>query len=122
MRDASQPLRAGDLRDRVRIEGSTDTLSDTGGIVSGGVTVIATGVPAAIEALPLPFQSREQQGAGGQQSALTHTIRMRYRTDVKPAMRIVELGSLGRTFEIIVPPQPDVRKSEIGLLCVQRVN
>lgn len=115
-------LKAGDLRDRVRIESSPGTLSDTGGIVTGAAAVIATGVPAAIEPLPLPFQAREQQGAGGQQSALTHTIRMRYRTDVKPSMRIVELDTPGRTFEIVVPPQPDVRKVEIALLCVERVS
>lgn len=115
-------LSSGDLRDRVRIEGSTDTLSDTGGIVAGATTVIARGIPASIEPLPLAFQAREQQGAGGQQSALTHTIRMRYRTDITPAMRVVELGAPGRIFEIVVPPQPDARKVEIALLCVERVS
>ncbi len=118
---AQERLRSGELRERVQIETTGESLSDTGGIISGVVTVVATGVPAAIEPLPVSFQARESQGAGGQQSSLTHQIRMRYRTDIKPAMRIVELDSPGRVFEIVVPPQPDVRKREIALLCVEKV-
>lgn len=117
-----QRLRAGELRTWVRIESVDQTLSDTGGLVSGPPTVIATGVPVAIEPLPIAFQAREAQSAGGVQSVLTHQVRMRYRADIRPAMRVVELETPGRVFEIVIPPQHDARKRESVLLCVERVS
>ena len=115
-------LKTGDLREWVRIETAGGTLSDTGGQTSTTPVVLAASVPAAIEPLPIGFQAREGQALGGQQAALTHQIRMRYREDIKPSMRIVELESPNRTFEIVVPPQPDVRKREITMLCSEKVS
>jgi head-tail adaptor len=115
-------VRVGELRTRVRVESAGMVLSDTGGFVPGPVTVVATEIPVAIDPIPIAFQLREAQSIGGQQSALTHQIRMRYRTDIKPAMRVVELEAPGRVFEIVVPPQHDAKKRESVLLCIEKVS
>ncbi len=117
----AQRLTTGDLRAWVRIETVGGTMSDTGGQTSTTPVVLAASVPAAIEPLPIGFQTREGQSVGGQLAVLTHQIRMRYREDIRPSMRIMELESPYRTFEIVVPPQPDVRKREIAMLCAEKV-
>jgi SPP1 family predicted phage head-tail adaptor len=115
---ADPRLQAGDLRDQVRIERTTTTTTDTGGQQDGVVTVIATDW-AAIEPVS---GTRETVAAGGQQTSLTHRIRFWYRTDIRPADRIVEIEAPARTFEIVVPPRPDPWKREIELLCVEKVS
>jgi SPP1 family predicted phage head-tail adaptor len=118
---ADTKLRAGDLRDQVRIERTVTTTTDTGGQADSGVTVVATDW-AQIEPFSAGFQTREQISLGGQQTSLTHRVRMWYRTDIRPIDRVIEVEAPGRTFEIVVPPQPDQWKREITLLCVEKVS
>jgi SPP1 family predicted phage head-tail adaptor len=77
---------------------------------------VCTGVKASIE----PLQGRELIAAQAVQSETTSKIRIRYRTGITAAMRIV-FGA--RLFNITAPPiNPGERNQELILMVSEGIN
>ncbi len=102
-------MRAGDLRNRVKIQSKSVTRNTFGEEVVSWVDVAT--VWAAIE----PLSGREFLAAQAVNAELTVRIRIRYRTGIDSSMRVL-FGT--RVFEIISPPiNPVSDKRELHLMC-----
>lgn len=105
-------MRAGALRHRVRLEDAVDTRDSGGGLTR--VWQLLDVVPASIES----EESGEPVEAGSPSSKVRHLVRIRYRTGVTPAMRAVFRD---RSFRILSIVDPDQRKKELLLTCIEKV-
>lgn len=113
------PLNAGALDRRIAIQyraaGETDR-----GQPSGAWTTLAK-----VWAQPMPQRGREYFAAAGMQAELGFVWRIRHRTDVTAAMRVVELDASDQpgssTWELAGPPVPDARREWLDLYCLQGV-
>ena len=106
-------MRIGNMRSRITIQtlgGSTDA--------GGGQTTTWSALDTPIWAHIRPLSGREIQMANAQVGVVTHEIRIRYRTDVTTAHRIL-LGS--RTFNIKVVLNPDDNNQMLLLKCEEGV-
>lgn len=79
--------------------------------------LVEDGVPAAINVVPLNFQSFERMQAGGLQASTTYTVVIRYRTDLTEAMVLHETCCTKRKFQILAIV-PDERRSKLEMQCV----
>lgn len=105
------PLTIGALRHRVTLEQVTQT--PDGG---GGSTETWTAV-ASLWASIDPISGSESLIAERVAGAITHTIHIRHRSGVTPAMRF-RLGT--RIFEITAVIDPDERRRHLKCLCHER--
>lgn len=110
MRDSNKPLTAGELRHTVRVTAPAGT-------VAAGEEVIAVGVPAAINVVPVNFQAREGLQVGGLQTATQYVVTVRYRTDLLPSYVIEEQCCTRRTFQVL-NVVPSDRKDALDMTCV----
>lgn len=78
---------------------------------------IASGIPAAIEALPLQFQQNERLALGGVQAQTVYTITVRYRDDVLKTYTLIEECHTERSFQIL-QIIPSDRMDWLELTCV----
>lgn len=110
-------MRAGPLRDRVRILAPADT-RDAGGAVSTGTTQVAE-VAAAVE----PLSSRERLIGAQSASRVALRVRMRYYAGLTPAYKLqhIDTDATGgvRTYEILGVWNPDGRRIEHICDCVE---
>lgn len=100
---------AGDLRERITIKSRSST-TDTG----PGKTVAWTTTVATVWACIKPATTRELLIGQAMTSEVTHTVTIRYRTDVTPAHRIT-WGS--KTLQIHSVADPDGRHTWTQLVC-----
>lgn len=104
-------MAAGELKHRIAIQGITRTADGQGGYTEAWSDVVT--VWAKIEAL----SGRELWQAQQVQSAVTHRITIRYRSDITPAMRI-KYGA--RYFNVDAVINPDEGKEQLQLLCKEQ--
>lgn len=102
-------MRIGDLRHRVTIQEYSEIVDEYNTPVGGEWQEVCT-VWAAVE----PIQGREYILLHNTQSELTTRIRIRYRSGIKPAMR-VKYGD--RIFDIQSVIDPEERHIELQLMC-----
>jgi len=102
----------GKLRHRVTIQNKV-TLPDGYGGVTSTWQDVAT-VWASVE----PLNGRELYAAQQVKAELTHRIRIRYMSGIKPEMRI---AFDNRTFEIEAIIDPEERHESLELLCSEVV-
>ena len=71
----------------------------------------------------MPRRGREYLEGKQQQAAISHRVRIRYRSGVKPTMRIkFDLDSRdARYLEIVDVIEPYVRGTEMQLMCTEHV-
>ncbi|MFW6331221.1 MAG: phage head closure protein [Gemmatimonadota bacterium] len=96
-------IRAGDLRDRVTVQEETLTDDDRGGKTSGGWSAVSgmSRIPAQVK----PLDGDERIAALQAQSGISHEVRMRYRTGITSAMRLLwHAYGADRTLYITSPP------------------
>lgn len=105
-------MRAGTLRHRVRIQQLVQTGDGMGGIMETWQDVAV--VWAAVE----PLQGRELFEAQQVRAELSHRVRLRYRPDIAPKMRLIHKG---RVFHIESVINRDERNRELVLLCAEEV-
>ncbi len=105
-------MNAGMLSYRVQIQQATETRDSYGAAIQTWNTVAT--VWASIEAISV----REFFDAARINAEVTHRIRIRYRSNVTPAMRIVESS---RTFDIYGAFDPDGKKRELVLMVKEAV-
>lgn len=109
-RDTSKPLRAGDLRHYL-------TLEAPAGAIDVEASDLETHVPAAITVVPVNFQNRENQQAGGLQTATAYTVTVRYRTDLVASYVWREECCTQRRFQIL-SIIPSDRRDAVDMTCV----
>jgi SPP1 family predicted phage head-tail adaptor len=107
-------MRAGTLRHTVRIEASVPVRQPGGDRKPEWRTIPrGSGVPASVESL----SGGEQQNGTQQQAIATTEIKLRYRDDVKPEMRIIHDG---RTLNIVRAFDPTGRRRELWCHCKEQ--
>lgn len=104
----SHNLRAGDLNRRITIQQRSST-PDSYGQQSGAWTDVVT-CWAGIE----PLTGRELLAAQAVNTENTHQVKLRYRTGITAAMRVVYQG---RLFNILSVIDPDTAHVALHLLC-----
>lgn len=83
--------RAGLMRERVTVQSATVSADNIGGISDGAVTwaSIATVPDIWARVMPISGRGAERVNAMQLQSAISHEVTIRYRTDLTPAYRLV---------------------------------
>jgi len=103
----------GKLRHRVTLQEYKEVLDQYGTPIDQGWQDVAT-IWASIE----PIQGREYVLLQNTQSELTTRIRIRYRPEITPAMRVL-YGT--RVFNIQSVIDPEERHRELQLMCNEKV-
>ncbi len=104
-------MRAGKLRHRITIQQRSESARDDYGAPTYAWSTLATRW-ASIE----PLRGQERFIADQTQSGVTHRVRLRYLSGVKPEMRF---DYDGRTFEIAQVLNRDELGAELELLCFE---
>lgn len=107
-------MQAGKLRHRVNIEVRATTRGNLGGQVQTW-TAVATSVPARVEQL----SGKELFAAQQINPQLSHKVSMRYYSGLDPKHRLLWEG---RYLDILSIANPDARREEHLLLCLERVD
>jgi len=105
-------MRSGELRHRVTIQAKSITQNGFGEPVETWSDV------ATVWASVQPLAGREYFQAQQIKADITLRIRMRYRSGIQPAMRLLFES---RVFEIQAVIDPDERHRELELLCAEKV-
>lgn len=113
------PLNAGQLDRRIAVQSRASGKDERGQANGAWQTV------GKMWAQPMPGKSREFFAAAQMQAELGTMWRVRYRTDVTAAMRVVELDAdddeTTTTWEIVGPPVPSANREWLDLYCLQGV-
>lgn len=104
------PINAGLLNVRVRIE------VRAAGVDALGQASETWQEVAELWARPRPLQGREFFAAGGQLAESSGTWELRYRADITPKMRLVDLRAGGLTYDIQAV-LPDAQHEGMDLVC-----
>lgn len=104
-------MRAGRLRHRLQLQRAVEARNGYGEVIQAWSTA------ATVWGSAEPLQGREYQLAKQTQAETMMRFRIRYRTDVRPSWRVV---CDGRNYDI-VDAQPDERRVELHLMCVDVV-
>lgn len=107
-------MQSGRLRERVAIQTATVTQNTSGEEISSWAT--ATTVWAQI--LPGAVSERFSAAAGQRASEITHTVRIRYRSDITPKKRL--LWGM-RILEILGQMDPDGRTTDLLIMCKEEL-
>lgn len=100
-------MRAGRLRTRVTIQQRTDTQNDIGELVPTWTTL------AAVWADVIHNSGLEAIKAGAGASIVKASIRIRYRADVKPSMRVAKGADVYNILAVL----PDQGREYCDLVC-----
>ena len=101
-------MRAGELRARVTLQALTTTVDVGPGKTVAWVTLVA------VWAQVTPLNSRELIQAQAMGSSVSYTLRIRYRTDVTAANRVLWAG---KTLQVHSVVRVDGRTAYLDLLC-----
>lgn len=107
------PLNAGELDRRIRIQYRAAG-RDAAGQSNGTWTLLAE-----VWAKPMPQKGREFFAGGQMQAELGFVWRIRHRSDVTAAMRVLDDADI--PYEIAAAPVPDARREWLDLPCLQGV-
>jgi SPP1 family predicted phage head-tail adaptor len=107
------PVNAGELDRRIRIQYRANG-RDAAGQPNGSWTLLAE-----VWAKPMPKAGREFFAGGQLQAELGFVWRIRHRTDVTAAMRVLDDADI--PYEIAAAPVPDARREWLDLPCLQGV-
>lgn len=102
----------GQLRERLKIEQALLSTRDDGGLTVTWSTL------AKVWARVQPLRGREALAAQQLESSLTHRVTIRYRSDIRAAMR---LDWNGLKLNIRTVGNPDERRHFTELMCEQGV-
>lgn len=107
-------MRGGSLRHRITVEAHVETDDGHGGFVEN-VSVVCARVNACIE----PLNGRELDRAMQIDPRSTHTVTMRFRSDVLARHIVIyHDGRTDRRFEVISSPTDDgERKRQMTMVC-----
>lgn len=105
-------MRAGRLRDKIKIESKTNTIDSVGDAVETWATF------AEIRAEVKTQSGKEFLSAREQHAELTHVITARYLSGVTSQMRVNNGGSY---YNILSVFDPNSRKSEMRLYCREQL-
>lgn len=105
-------MRAGELRHKITIQELVEQVDEYGTPTGTSTWQDVCTVWAAIE----PIQGREYVLLHSTQSELSARIRIRYRSGIKPAMRVV-YGD--RVFDIQAVIDTQERHIELQLMCIE---
>ena len=106
-------MRAGELRRQITLQSRGASIDSWGQQSTGwGGDIVCY---AQIE----PLAGRELMAAQSMQAETTHTITIRYRTGVTPAMRALYQG---RVFNVLSVIDPDMTHTSLQLLCSEGLN
>ena len=108
-------MNAGDLRHRVTLQSLTETRDGANRVTGETWAAEASGIPAHIR----PMTVNERMLAGQTASRSTHIIRIRYRSGVTAAMRLVDEESGTRVFEILGIRDLEERHREMLIDCIE---
>lgn len=100
----------GTLRDRVQLRGKTMVADGVGG--HEAVYMALATVWARVHAL----RGRETREAGGRTASISHTVVMRFRSDVKPGDRIAYRG---RELEVLSAEDLNGRRAYLSCACTE---
>lgn len=103
-------VRAGVLRHRVTIQ-SPQAGTDTWGQPIDGWSDVVSSLPAEVRDIRGREFWQQQQAPGGD---VNTRVRIRYRTDLAPVMRVLHMG---RDLRIEAILDPDGRMAELHLMC-----
>ena len=105
-------MRSGELRHKITIQAKGITQNEFGEPVETWSDV------ATVWASVQPLAGREYFQAQQVKADITLRVRMRYRSGIQPAMRLLFES---RVFEIQAVIDPDERHRELELLCAEKV-
>lgn len=108
-------LAAGDLRHVISIQAKIETTD-----LYGGQIFTWANVAAGVRCKKTPLSGKEKMQSRAEYSEISTRFRMRYRSGVTPAMRIVE--STGEVHEIISVANIDGMNRELEILAKSLVN
>jgi len=110
-------MQAGRLRDRVTIQSFTTVRDDHGQEIEEWADV------ATVWAETKGISGRELIAAGVEQAEATIRVWMRYRNTVTAASRLLCITGAfkGCTLEIIGPPIPNSKRTQLEILCKEGV-
>jgi len=106
-------LRSGQLRHRVQIQNLTQARSSDYGDVQDTASPLAW-VWASVE----PLSGRERWTAQQVAPDVTHRVRMRYRSDVTPAVQLIHNT---RTLRVESAINLEERDEQLELLCIEEI-
>lgn len=107
-------MQAGRLRERVAIQAASVTQNTSGEEIPNW----ATETTAWAQIQQGSISERFSASAGQRASEITHTVRMRYRTDITPKKRLL-WGT--RVFEILGQMDPDGRTATLLVMCKEEL-
>jgi SPP1 family predicted phage head-tail adaptor len=103
-------VRIGDLKKRIELQSPVNTADGMGGITLSWTS------EAYVWAAVWPVSANETIAAGGNPMTISHRIRIRYRSDITNAWRIVYAGTYYNIVSII---DPNMRHWALDLLCIE---
>jgi len=108
-------MRAGALRNRIQIQAATASTGDYGEEIKTWATLISAWAEIS------PLMGREYVESAQVQAAISHRIRLRYRSDVDlyPTQRVVA-GS--KIYDIVSVQEVETRHREWVLMCLENIN
>lgn len=107
-------MQSGRLRERVAIQASTPSQNTAGELIESWAT--ETTVWANVR--PGSINERFSAAAGQRASEITHTVRIRFRTDITPKKRLLWET---RILEILGQMDPDGKRSDLVIMCKEEL-
>lgn len=107
-------MQSGRLRERVAIQAATVTQNTYGEEIESW----ATSATVWAQVLPGSVSERFQAAAGQRASEITHTVRMRFRSDITPKKRLLWET---RTLEILGQMDPTGKRDTLVVMCKEEL-
>lgn len=107
-------MQIGRLRERVAIQAMSVTQNTSGELIETWAT--AATVWASVR--PGAINERFSAAAGQRASEITHTVRIRFRTDITPKKRLLWET---RELEILGQMDPDGKRSDLVIMCKEEL-
>lgn len=107
-------MQSGRLRERVAIQAETVTQNTSG----EEIPTWATETTVWAQVLPGSISERFSNAAGQRASEITHTVRMRFRTDITPKKRFLWET---RILEILGQMDPNGKRETLVVMCKEEL-
>ncbi len=107
-------MQSGRLRERVAIQAASVTQNSSGELIESW----ATETTVWAQVLPGSISERFSNAAGQRASEITHTVRMRFRSDITPKKRLLWET---RILEILGQMDPDGRTRTLAVMCKEEL-
>lgn len=107
-------MQSGRLRERAAIQAATVTQNTSGELIESW----ATETTVWAQVLPGSVSERFSAAASQRASEITHTVRMRFRTDITPKKRLLWET---RILEILGHMDPDGRRKTLVVMCKEEL-